>query len=355
MQNIFSERIGLISLFFLFVFSFFGWYVLFQGTLTGYGSLSVSLLLGFSFACIFFFLGAILWHERYERILGATLPFLPIIFFAQELVIVISVVGAILLTYLAIHFIQKEKRERIRFQYFRVNQAGQLYFVMALALTISVAYFTLIRQASWEELVPKLRLGESSTTLLLRVIATWQPELANVKSEELTVDEYLLSLAVEPDETKEKKLDDDQLLSFEVSLIPGIEENLRVAGLTMEDVRNSPQARNFYLESGHRHFTWLVGGEVRGDEPINAVVSQVIQRKIIRTLDGSNQASQLSADTVPIAIAVVLFLALIPLGTLLGYIWLLLGYLIFIFLLRTGQLEIREHLDEIEELQVARM
>jgi hypothetical protein len=353
MQNIFSERIGLISLFFLFVFSLFGWYVLFSGTLTGYGSLTVSLLLGFSFACIFFFLGVILWHERYERLLGATLPFLPIIFFAQELVIVASIIVAILLTYLAITLIRKEKRERIRFQYFRVNQAGQLYFIMALALTISVAYFTLIRQASWEELVPKLRLGESSTTLLLRSIATWQPELARVKSEELTVDEYLLSLSVEPDPTQTKKFD-DQLLSFEVSLIPGIEQNLREAGLTMEDVRNSPQAKNFYLESGRSHFTWLVGGEVKGNEPISAVVSQVIQRKIIRTLDGSNQTSQLTADTVPIAIAVVLFLALIPLGTILGYVWLTLGYLIFMLLLRTGQLEIREHLDEIEELQVAR-
>ncbi|MEK9174168.1 MAG: hypothetical protein AAB845_02785 [Patescibacteria group bacterium] len=352
MQNIFSERIGLASLLLLFVFSLFGWYNLFHGTFAGYGNLTLSLLLGFSFACMFFFLGAILWHERYERILGATLPFLPVIFFAQELVIVLAVIGAILLSYFAIHCIRKEKSERIRFQYFRVSQAGQVYFVTALALTISIAYFTLIRQASWEELVPKLRLGESTTTVLLRTLATWQPELATVKSEGLTVDEYLMSLTEEQASLPGDQQSEDQLLSFEVSLIPGIEESLRDAGLTMEDVRNSPQARTFYLESGHRHFTWLVGGEVRGNEPINAVMSQVIQRKIIRTLDGTGQASTLSPDTVPTAIAVVLFLALIPLGTLLGYVWLSLGYLFFLLLLRTNQLEIREHLDEVEELEI---
>ena len=354
MQNIFSERIGLASLLLLFVFSFFGWYSLFHGTFSGYGSLTLSLLLGFSFACIFFFLGAILWHERYERILGATLPFLPVIFFAQELVIVLAILGAILLTYLSIHLIRKEKSERIHFQYFRVSQAGQVYFVTALALTISVAYFTLIRQASWEELVPKLRLGESTTTVLLRTLATWQPELSTVKSEALTVDEYLMSLTEEPTSPSVDTKNDDQLFSLEVSLIPGIEESLREAGLTMADVRNSPQARMFYLESGHRHFTWLVGGEVKGNEPINAVMSQVIQRKIIRALDGTGQASKLSPDTVPTAIAVVLFLALIPLGTVLGYVWLLLGYLFFLLLLRTNQLEIREHLDEVEELEVTR-
>ena len=219
-------------------------------------------------------------------------------------------------------------------------------------MTISIAYFTLIRQASWEELVPKLRLGESTTTVLLRTLATWQPELATVKSEGLTVDEYLMSLTEEQASLPGDQQSEDQLLSFEVSLIPGIEESLRDAGLTMEDVRNSPQARTFYLESGHRHFTWLVGGEVRGNEPINAVMSQVIQRKIIRTLDGTGQASTLSPDTVPTAIAVVLFLALIPLGTLLGYVWLSLGYLFFLLLLRTNQLEIREHLDEVEELEI---
>jgi hypothetical protein len=354
MQSIFSERIGLASLLLLFVFSLFGWYSLFHGTFSGYGNLTLSLLLGFSFACIFFFLGALLWHERYERILGATLPFLPVIFFAQELVIVLAVMGAILLTYLAIHLIRKEKSERIRFQYFRVGQAGQVYIVTALALTISVAYFTLIRQASWEELVPKLRLGESTTTVLLRTLSTWQPALASVKSEELTVDEYLMSLTEEPATPEQSKRNDDQLLSLEVSLVPGIEENLRAAGLTLADVRNSPQAERVYLESGHRHFTWLVGGEVRGDEPINAVMSQVIQRKIIRTLDGTDQASRLSSDTVPTAIAVVLFLALIPLGTVLGYLWLSVGYLFFLLLLRTNQLEIREHLDEVEELEVPR-
>ena len=83
MQRILSERIGLASLLLLFGFSFFGWYVLFQGTLAGYVSLTLSLLLGFSFACVFFFLGVFLWHELYERLLGALLPFVPVLFFCH--------------------------------------------------------------------------------------------------------------------------------------------------------------------------------------------------------------------------------------------------------------------------------
>ncbi len=354
MQRILSERIGLASLFLLLVFSWFGWYTLFHGTLAGYVSLSLSLLLGFSFACVFFFLGAVLWHERYERILGAVFPFLPVIFFVRELVIVGALVGAILLTYLAIHLIRKEKRERIRFQYFRINQAGQLYFVIALALVISTAYFTMIRHASWEELVPKLRIGENASTFLLRTIARFDPSLAQVKNDSVTVDQYLLNLLEEPVVDETRKVPQDQLFSVEVTLVPGIEENLRQAGLTKNDVKNSPQAKSFYLEGGHRHFTWLVGGEVRGDEPMSVVMSQIIQRKIIRTLDGTEETSKLSGDTVPVAIAVVVFLALIPLGSIFGYVWLFFGYVIFLFLLWTRQVEVRNHLDEIEELEVPR-
>ena len=85
---------------------------------------------------------------------------------------------------------------------------------------------------------------------------------------------------------------------------------------------------------------------------MNAVISQILQRKIITTLDGTDQVKRVSPDVIPTAIAVVLFLALIPLGTLLAYVWLLFGYGVFLYLLKTKQIEIREHLDEVEELRV---
>ncbi len=349
-QTFFSERIGIASILLLFAFSFFGWYVLFHGTLSGIGSVALSLLLGFSFACISFFLGVLLWHERYERILGATVPFLPALIFVQEVSLVLAVTGSILLALLAIYAIRKEEKERIHFQYFRINQAGQFYFILALALSISVAYFGLIREASWEELVPKLRLGEGSAVILLKAVSMQQPILSAVKTDEVTVDEYLLSL------TEEKKTEvantEDALFSLEVTLAPGIEENLKKSGLTFADVRNSETAKAYYLDNGHAHFSRLVDGEIRGDEPMNAVISQILQRKIITTLDGTDQVRRVSPDVVPTAIAVVLFLALIPLGTILAYVWLLFGYGVFLYLLKTKQIEIREHLDEVEELRV---
>jgi hypothetical protein len=349
-QTFFSERIGIASILLLFAFSFFGWYVLFHGTLSGIGSVALSFLLGFSFACISFFLGVLLWHERYERILGATVPFLPALIFAQEVSLVLAIAGSILLTLLAIYAIRKEEKERIHFQYFRINQAGQFYFILALALSISVAYFGLIREASWEELVPKLRLGEGSAVVLLKAVSMKQPILSAVKTDEVTVDEYLLSL------TEEKKAEtvntEESLFSLEVTLAPGIEESLKKSGLTFTDVRNSETAKAYYLNNGHAHFARLVDGEIRGDEPMNAVISQILQRKIITTLDGTDQVKRVSPDVIPTAIAVVLFLALIPLGTLLAYVWLLFGYGVFLYLLKTKQIEIREHLDEVEELRV---
>ncbi len=197
-------------------------------------------------------------------------------------------------------------------------------------------------------------------TLQLNTVLTEKEETINLQSyvhqQQLDILQTQNMKLIDQQKTLKNQYDIQQerleALNGQIVSLSGIEESLREAGLTMADVRNSPQAQMFYLESGHRHFTWLVGGEVKGNEPINAVMSQVIQRKIIRALDGTGQASGLSPDTVPTAIAVVLFLALIPLGTVLGYVWLLLGYLFFLLLLRTNQLEIREHLDEVEELEV---
>lgn len=348
--SFFSERIGIASILLLFTFSFFGWYVLFHGTLSGVGSVTLSLLLGFSFACVSFFLGVLLWHKRYEQWLGATVPFLPVLIFVQSVSLVGAVVGSSLLTLLAIYAIRKEEKERIHFQFFRINQAGKFYFVVALSLSISVAYYGLIRNASWEELVPKLRLGEGSATVLLKLVSMKQPVLSAVKPNELTVDGYLMGLVEE--KKTEPANTEESLFSLEVTLAPGIEQGLKNAGLTFADVRNSEAARTYYLENGHKHFAYLVGGEIKGDEPMNAVVAQILQRRIINTLDGTDQVSKVSPDVVPTAITVVLFLALVSLGSVLSYIWLLVGYVVFLYLLKTRQIVIKEHLDEVEELQV---
>lgn len=312
------------------------------------------MVLGFSFACVFFFLGSILWYQRWEMFLGSVLMFLPSLIFAPNAVMGSMVIISSLLAFIAILVIHAEKRQRIRFQYFRINQAGQLYFILGLSLAIATAYFVIIRGSSWEELVPRLRLGEGSATFILKAASYWQPELKNLNRNQVSVDSYLLRLAADKNRPADlqKAAGSSQSFELELSLVPGMEGRLKEAGLSFADVDASPAAREYYLEMGREQLSLLAGREVSGSEPIGLVFSQVIQQRLIDTLEGQDNVSSLPVEAIPTALAVLLFLTLVPVGTLLAYVWLFIGYLVFLFLIRIKQMEIREHLDEVEELDV---
>ncbi|MEI9966829.1 MAG: hypothetical protein WDN67_04320 [Candidatus Moraniibacteriota bacterium] len=61
MHKILAERIGIASLLLLGLFSFAGWYAFFHQSFAAYISGTQSILLGFSLAGTFFFLGALVW------------------------------------------------------------------------------------------------------------------------------------------------------------------------------------------------------------------------------------------------------------------------------------------------------
>ncbi|OGI22313.1 MAG: hypothetical protein A2808_00940 [Candidatus Moranbacteria bacterium RIFCSPHIGHO2_01_FULL_55_24] len=357
MQNILTERIGIASLFLLAVFSFFGWYAFFNDTITSYVGGTISMLLGFSFAGIFFFIGAILWQNRLEMLLGGLLPFVPLLLFTQVWYVALAVCIAFLVTLVSIHFIHAEKHERIRFQFFKVTEAGQFFFIMSLSLVIATAYFSRIEHASWEELVPRFRLGESTANIILKTASYWQPELGQLQTSQTSVDEYLIRLSEEktlPAEPLpgEQPGGASETFGVEFSLVPGIEERLRQAGISFEDIAASPAIRDYYLQAGRLQLSELAGREVRGSDPITLVFSEVIQSRLIETFNGTDRINRLPVRAIPFALAVILFLTLLPLGSFLGYFWRAFGYIVFLFLLKTEQLEIVEHLDEVEELEV---
>jgi hypothetical protein len=354
METLSSERVGIVSLTLLTLFSFFGWYVLFHGSiLSSFGSVTLSLLLGFSLAATFYFLGAVLWREQYEFILGAIIPFLPALFFMPAWIMFFAVLIGSALTYLSLILIHKEKKERVRFQYFLVCNRGASQFIVALALVISAAYFLQARGASWEDLVPRLQIDQGTTTILMRVVAWWHPELLETNTNKLTVDQYLLNLAKEDENlATDNVIKNNELFTIQLTFAPDIERLMEKEGITFEEVRTNPYVQEQYLKMGHKYFSTLVGGTVTGNEPLDTIVLQVMQDQISLLLEGTDNITLLLRSGIPIALGLALFLALWPVGALLSYGWLFVGYLLYRTLLRYGHITLTEHLEEVEVLEV---
>jgi hypothetical protein len=95
----------------------------------------------------------------------------------------------------------------------------------------------------------------------------------------------------------------------------------------------------------------MVGRPVKGEEPISGVLAEYTRVKLMEAVRKNNQAElQNGSGQLALLLAVVLFLALLPLASLFAFFWILLGFLVFLYLLHTDQVKIVEQLKPVEAL-----
>lgn len=270
----------------------------------------------FMFLGTAYLLGTIVWRERLSQVAAPLLLFVPSLLFVQTWYHLAFVVIASLFAYLAIRLVQDEMDDRVRFLFFRNVRAGVFTFVFALSLALSSAYFSTIETESWEELVPRFSLGEGTASLIIKTVASLNPDWQALAQNGSTVDDFLLSLK------KESPTDGVNVApELGASVLEGIAQGQNI------DVATLTQA--LYLERGRAEVARLTGKEIRGDEMIADVFSTAIQNRIITVLNGEQASRHLSPAIVPFILTVFLFLTLLPLGSVLGLVWVAFGFVVF--------------------------
>lgn len=290
--------------------------------------------LWFSILAVFFIVGMIAWSGPWQRIAGTLALFLPSLFFVQTLVHAAALLVASLLAYAAARAVQEELRERLRFRFAKSVRAGQGIFLFALVLSLSSFYYAEIRGASWEALVPRFHVGEGTTRAIFKMIGNINPEFAELKEEGITVDDFLES--IRRNGTRETSGSPDGPIVIDPSLLSGAmgeSVDRDAVDATLRGLTVSPQSeaviRELSLRSGREQLARLAGREVRGDEKVSDVFSYAVQQKIIATLSAQEAGNHLAPQVIPLFLAVLLFLTLLPLASILMYVWIPAAHLIF--------------------------
>ncbi len=281
----------------------------------------------FSFLSAVFFLGTVTWRERFSRTIAPVLVFLPSFLFVHTWYHLIFIFCSGLIAFLAIQLVQGEIEDRVRFHFFRNVRAGSFTFILGLSLALSSAYFASIQTESWEELVPRFKVGEGTATALFRTLAYFYPEWKNLATEGTTVDDFLLHL-----QTRDTVPTDESgalIPQGAADTLPVLEEYLRQNIAGSEGISREALSEELYLRTGHDQVATLVGRPVRGDEKIADVFSAVFQHKIVSVLNGEQASQHLSPVIVPLVLATLLFLTLLPAGSVAGFFWIALGLIFF--------------------------
>lgn len=296
--------------------------------------------LWYSALAIVYVLGAVVWNASALRVAGTAFFFLPSLLFFRELPQIAVLIVSAGLAYLALLAIRAELRERLRFHFYRSVRAGQFLFVLALSLSLASAYSGAVRHATWEDLVPRFRLGEGVSSVVLRVAGLIDPNLRVVTADNATVDEFLTQtgdLSLKPQGSEIPGPSSEQASeAVVVGSLPGLADYLASAGIDRATFERGGSARELYLATGRKQLAELVGRPVAGDEKIATIFSETLQRKLLGFLSGEGATPSVAARALPYFLTLLLFLSLLSVGSLVAPLWIGLAHLLFDLVRRLG-------------------
>lgn len=301
-------------------------------------------VLWFSLLAIFFFVGTAVWTKKGSRAAASMLVFFPGIFFLPTWEFIAASVLSAVFVFGSAMMIAEDFTERLHFRFLRSVRIGSFFFVLGLSLALSSGYYVFLKSASWEELVPRFRIGEEMTQVIFKVAGVVNPSFADLSEGDATVDEFLLSLE------QDKKEKDPSI--FTESEEPFVEENVSdippemIRYLETRGIMLSPDGsrqqieQGLFLRSGREQIATLVGGPMRGDEKISEVLSLALQKKLIVFLQGEKATTHVPSQAVPFFLSLLLFFTLLSLISILNFLCIFGAHLLFLASLRIGWLKL---------------
>lgn len=344
------EMLGMGVLVLIGICSFFAWRSFSHLMLIGDAVSLWEPVFWFVLFTILFLFGTILWTRKLERLLGAILlPLIGLFYFQSwEYVVVGLIAGSCFFS--SSHSVAREGRDRIHFHFYRSLRSGSFFCILGLSLLLSSAYYVSLKASTWEELVPRFRIGEGMTKVVLKVAGMIQPSFAELSEGDQTVDEFLLSFG-------ESNLDSGAPLPTEnlgqewSFFYPEINQFLSREDMRVVSSQVSSQiAEKMYLENGRRQIAALIGRNVSGDERISDVLTIALQNKFITSLSGGQGSERVPSQAIPFFLSLLLFLTLLPLATIFVPVCILTAYLLFLAGVSLGWLRLEKVMTEQERL-----
>lgn len=299
-------------------------------------------ILWFAVLETFFFLGTAVWRTPVFQGVGSALLFLPGLLFIVAWEYALVSVIAMGLVFWSVTDIAYECKERLRFRFFRSMRAGQFFFVAGLALSFSGGYYVVLKEASWEELVPRFHIAEEMTAVIFKAASVINPDFSTLSGGNTTVDEFLLDL--ERNKREQILLSDSERSMPVVSPLTDTGDAAALAAFQKQLSEES------FLRSGREQIADLAGRSVEGNEKISDILSVALQRKLIGLLGEQKTAEHIPSQAVPFFLSLLLFFTLLPVLSMLGILCILMAELFFVLSLKVGWLTLERVSAEQERL-----
>lgn len=336
-KNILNFVLGTLTL----IFSFLSWFSVYHATNVAGSSIWLMPILCFSFFYVFLCLDFVLMRKKYQAIFvsGVSLAFSFI--FSFYLWHGIIFLGAFFLVFLAYGKIRKNLEINTKIEISRIVLTGRFFLVLAISLLISSQFYFAVQKSGINS-VPEIKLDKLFSFFIPKVLNFSNSQFEELKDEEITVDQFISNssgtqIDFSQEDLTKKEIEEKIAVEFGENISASQKEALKnqmLEKLQKNQVNFSSQSQKIILEEGRKKLSDLLKRKVEGDEKISSVLSEIINKKINENFQ-SNIFKEKEISTWPVILALVLFLTIWPLGSLiasslafvLGFIfWLMLKF-----------------------------
>ena len=303
------QIIALILLFAVAIVAYFGFSSVTDAVLVEGASVFVAPAAWFFILLTLFSVGALVWRERPYQAVASVVLILPSFFFTLTLTHAVVLCIAGIFVFGGLLRISRELPARIKLSLYRTVFIGLSPIIFALSLAISSQYHAHIETLPWDRLVPSFDLAEGTGAWMLRVAGKLSPSLATLQDRNLSVDNFLHELrpVVEVGGSEE-------------TIGNGIGEAVRQAEILRSKLELSR----------------LLGRQVSGNENMNAILSEVLRKKIVAFVSGDANGDVAEVPFLPFFLTILLFFTVYPFGAMLAPLALSVAAVLFAFLVRSG-------------------
>lgn len=256
--------------------------------------------------------------------------------FAFEWLQVLGVLISSYFLFLALRKIRVDMELNLKISPWKSMQAGKSYLLISLTFLIVMQYFLTIRSFDGEKKVPHFDASFITKKIAIPFVASVNPQFKALKDETLTVDEFIMQTQNSNQENNLLDID-EQIIDSQIpaDLTPAQREIIKKQA--MENFSNtnsqvSQKNQELILSIGRKQLSDVIGVPIAGNEKISEIFTGLINNKINDYFNPRVGVGEKNA-VLSLILAVVLFLIIYPVGSILSIVWFLIVKLIFFVLL----------------------
>lgn len=290
----------------------------------------------FSLFFVSFYLTIVFIRQKYILNLLALSCLSLSFIFIPNLWHLIGVLLGFLLASIGIFHIRRDLQLNIKVNLGKTLTTGKQFLILGFAIVLSSQYFFIENKKDFEEVVPRFSENKYSNLLTSKILSAINPEFKKISTSEITIDEFIIESQKNHIDSDRVSMISDQEIENSISGISGNIPQSKKEELKNEIKNNLSEANNQILEGSEKRiveeirkkFSALVGSELTGQEKFSEVLNNIINRKITDYLKPQIKDKN-SISLLPPILTIILFLTIVPLGSLLNIFWILFCRLIF--------------------------